>query len=134
MERLLSSRVSVRPVQASRHCFKSAVARSPDTYFSLYLFKAAASESRPGRKPARVSSFTRRNVWLDCARAQAAGSTSPTMALVHSENFIQPRFKVLFPFRPQHGSLDRQRLLDRPDPVHQLLNVLARLLVILAQH
>src|ERR1019366_5807972 len=136
-----SSRRMARPEQPSRHSLASEswfVAR----FLALNLFSATAKVSRPGRSPASRVSFAR------CAPACAALRDSngapgagelaekpgaARVTLTHSQNFIEPRFKVVFSLGPQANTLHGHGFFHRAHPAHQFLDILSRFLLIFAQ-
>src|SRR6185437_3343267 len=109
--------VNARPVHVSCHDLLSASLSWLDTYLVLYRFSAAESESWPGRSPASVNSLARFAAAVSlCAAAANAHNVTQIAALVHSENFVQPRLKVFFPLGPQFILGDRQCLLHGTHP------------------
>src|SRR5580693_3987310 len=100
--------------------------------------------SRPGRNPARVNSFIRCapaffvagfEDWAATAAnaAHAKPSIAASEALFLTQDRIQPRLEIFFPFARQFASLDRQRRFYRFNPREQLLYVLSRFAVIFLQ-
>src|SRR5580692_264399 len=100
--------------------------------------------SRPGRNPARVNSFIRCapaffvagfEVWAlsIVAAANAKQTVDVSAALFLTQDRIQPRLEIFFPFARQFASLDRQRRFYRFNPREQLLYVLSRFAVIFLQ-
>src|SRR5271154_1837677 len=89
---------------------------------------AFSSESFPGRRPARVSSFTGFGPPARNPACVASATTATT--LTSSQNLFKPRLKILFSFRPQPQSLHRQRLLNPPYPAKKRLDIFPRLFLI----
>src|ERR1700733_4333533 len=96
---------------------------------SRKCFCGEMSSSWPGRRPARVNSFVR----FEAATCGPAGNASvrTETRLASCKNFFEASLKVFFSFRPQPELLDRQSLLDAPNPVEELLYVFASLVRII---
>src|ERR1700722_13764711 len=124
-----SSRRIERPEQSSRHSL-TPESLSPDDVFDLKRFSAIAKVSRPGRSPASNVSFAGCGLPLAATadfvcRLEAAEPAAVSTRLRHSQNFIEPRFEVLLPLRPQTDALYRQGFLHRAHPTHQFLDILS---------
>src|SRR3974390_1595836 len=113
-----------RPEQSSRHS-RAPEFVSSETALPLNFFSATVNVSRPGRNPASIVSFPGCSPLCPAAaggiRATvAAAALAPTARrLAHSQNFIEPRFKVFLSLGPQPKTLDGKGILHRAHPTPQ---------------
>src|SRR5580704_14009559 len=97
----------------------------------LNRFSATAKASRPGRNPASSVSLIWRTALCPApggeTRFPAAAATlaTATTKLAHSQNFIEPRFKVFLSLGPQPKPLHGQGFLHRAHPGHEFLDILS---------
>src|SRR5579864_1161138 len=127
-----------RPEQSSRHSLDPEFGSS-ERLLPLNRFSATAKVSRPGLKPASKVSLLWRTAACPApggeirARAATAEPAAANARLAHSQNFIEPRFKVFLSLGPQSETLHGQGLLHCAHPAHEFLDILSRFLLIFAQ-
>src|SRR5580704_15030548 len=133
-----TSRRIERPEQSSRHSLVLEFGSSI-RFLDLKRFSATVKVSRPGRNPASCVSLVWRIALCPAlrgmirARAAAAALAVASARLAHSQNFIEPRFKVFLSFRPQSEALHGHSLLRRAHPAHEFLYILSCFLLIFPQ-
>src|SRR5579872_6487090 len=127
-----------RPEQSSRHSLDPEFGSS-ERLLPLNRFSATANVSRPGLRPASRVSLVCRIATCPApgveirAPAATAGFAPAIARLAHSQNFIEPRFKVFLSLGPQSKTLHGQGFLHGAHPAHEFLDILSRFLLIFAQ-